>query len=165
MKRLIHERTLFVAAAHDLWFTHACSPPFPTLCQTYFSSCNVRVWWCGVWTLPSEWRREYQARLEAKRAASRQAIQGRKEAAAKAISEYYEMKETTREAKLSAGRSVLTTAVQRWHLRLLTCPGAFFRTSEQTVFARLDEVAAGNTWDRVLSLVREAVNATSCLVC
>mmetsp|Transcript_42462 Transcript_42462/g.86707 ORF Transcript_42462/g.86707 Transcript_42462/m.86707 type:complete len:184 (-) Transcript_42462:53-604(-) len=77
-----------------------------------------------------EWRREYNARLEEKRAASDAAVRARKEAAAKAISDYYETKETLREAKLNAGRS-----------------------SEQEVIARLDEVASGNTWDRVLSLI------------
>lgn len=85
----------------------------------------------GAWRFGREWRREYNARLEEKRAASDAAVRARKEAAAKAISDYYETKETLREAKLNAGRS-----------------------SEQEVIARLDEVASGNTWDRVLSLVR-----------
>lgn len=80
--------------------------------------------------LRMEWRREYNERLEAKRTAAREAIQARKAAAAEALANYLTAKETAREAKLSAGR-----------------------TSEQTVYTRLDEVASGNTWDRVLSLI------------
>ena len=128
--------------------------------------------------LCSEWRREYNARLDAKRSASQAAVQARKDAAAKAISDYLESKETQREAKLNAGRCVpapcpVHICAARQNLLLCVhdrgrgrgtdsarpcrCPwhrASPVSTREQELVARLDEVASGNTWDRVLSLVR-----------